>query len=356
MKARILLMVASLALSVAIGLALSRSGGKPGVKVKKDRIRIGFSMDTLKEARWQKDRDVFVARAEAMGAEVLVQSANSNDTKQMQDVQGLISRGVDVLVIVPHDGKAMGKAVDAAAENGIPVIAYDRMITGTENLGLYVSFDNVKVGEAQAQYLVDTVLREKGKIRIVRIYGSPADNNAKLFKQGQDKILDPLIKSGAIEVIHEDWATDWRPEVAKQITNAAITRNGPDFDAILASNDGTAGGAIQALSEEGLAGKIAVTGQDADLPALQRIVAGTQAMTIYKPISLLAEKAAEVAVELAERKPVIAPGGVDNGAKTVPSILVDVSTVTKGNIRETVVKDGFHTEAEIYRNAPADGR
>jgi D-xylose transport system substrate-binding protein len=274
----------------------------------------------------------------------------------MQDVEGLISRGVDVLVIVPHDGKAMGKAVDAAAENGIPVIAYDRMITGTENLGLYISFDNVKVGETQAQYLVDAVLGEKAKIRIVRIYGSPSDNNAKLFKQGQDNILGPLIKDGAIEVVHEDWATDWRPEVAKQITNAAITRNGTDFDAILASNDGTAGGAIQALSEEGLAGKIAVTGQDADLPALQRIVAGTQAMTIYKPIRLLAEEAAEIAMEMAQRKPVIARSGVDNGSKEVPSILVDVSTVTKENIRETVVKDGFHPEAEIYRNAPADAR
>ena len=356
MKLRILLMVASLALSVAIGLAVSRSGGKSGGAAKNDRIRIGFSMDTLKEARWQKDRDIFIAKAEAMGAEVLVQSANSNDTKQMQDVQGLISRGVDVLVIVPHDGKAMGKAVDTAAENGIPVISYDRMITNTENLGLYISFDNVKVGEAQAQYLVDSVLKEKGKIKIVRIYGSPTDNNAKLFKQGQDNILDPLIKSGAIEVVHEDWATDWRPEVAKQITNAAITRNGSDFDAILASNDGTAGGAIQALSEEGLAGKISVTGQDADLPALQRIVAGTQAMTIYKPISFLAERAAEVAVEMAERKPVIARSGVDNGSGEVPSILVDVSTVTKENIRETVVKDGFHPEADIYRNAPADAR
>ena len=356
MKLRILLMVASLALSVAIGLAISRSGGKSGGVAKNNRIRIGFSMDTLKEARWQKDRDIFIAKAEAMGAEVLMQSANSNDTKQMQDVQGLISRGVDVLVIVPHDGKAMGKAVDTAAENGIPVISYDRMITNTENLGLYISFDNVKVGEAQAQYLVDSVLKEKGKIRIVRIYGSPTDNNAKLFKQGQDNILDPLIKSGAIEVVHQDWATDWRPEVAKQITNAAITRNGSDFDAILASNDGTAGGAIQALSEEGLAGKISVTGQDADLPALQRIVAGTQAMTIYKPISFLAERAAEVAVEMAERKPVIARSGVDNGSQEVPSILVDVSTVTKENIRETVVKDGFHPEADIYRNAPADAR
>lgn len=354
-------MLASLALSVAIGLALSRSkgGGASGGLDAKHKPRIGFSMDTLKEARWQTDRDIFTATAEKMGAEVLVQSANSNDTKQMQDVQSLISRGVDVLVIVPHDGKAMGKAVDTAAENGIPVIAYDRLITNTKELDLYVSFDNVKVGEAQAQFLLDTLLKEKPKIRIVRIYGSPTDNNAKLLKQGQDQVLEPLIASGAVEVLHEDWATDWRPESAKQITNAAITRHGSGFDAILTSNDGTAGGAIQALSEEGVAGKIFVTGQDADLPALQRIVAGTQAMTIYKPISVLAARAAEAAVNMAMGRPVIARSDVSNGEEDVPAILVEIATVTKENIRDTVVKDNFHTEEDIYRNespTPADAR
>ena len=346
-------MIVSLLLSLGIGLTLSRSGSNGSIETGRKKVRIGLSLDTLKEARWQKDRDFFVAAAEKEGAEVLVQSANSNDGKQMQDVQSLISRGVDVLVIVPHDGKAMGQAVDAAASNGIPVISYDRLITNTGNLDLYMSFDNVKVGEAQAQFLVDTLLKTKQQISIVRIYGSPTDNNAKLFKQGQDNILKPLIASGKVKVVFEDWATDWRPESAKQITNAAITRNGPAFDAILASNDGTAGGAIQALSEEGLAGKITVTGQDADLPALQRIVAGSQTMTIYKPINKLATRAAEVAVKLAKGKPVVALAEVDNGEEQVPSILINVKVVTKENIHETVIKDGFARKEDIYSNAAA---
>lgn len=253
-------MVASLLLSLAIGWTVSRSGGNSPVPENGNKVRIGLSLDTLKEARWQVDRDEFVRAAEELGAEVFVQSANSNDTKQMQDVESLLSRGVDVLVIVPHDGKAMGKAVDAAAENGVPVIAYDRLITNTGQLDAYISFDNVRVGELQAQFLVDRIAKGSKPFRVVRIYGSPTDNNARLFKDGQDKILEPLIASGAVEIVHEDWAAVWKPENAKKIVNAALTRNPGGFDAVLASNDGTAGGAIQALMEEGLAGKILVTG------------------------------------------------------------------------------------------------
>ncbi len=343
-------MVVSLVLSVAIGWTISRGGASSGASSTADRkLRIGLSLDTLKEARWQADRDEFVKAASELGAEVFVQSANSNDTKQMQDVESLLSRGVDVLVIVPHDGKAMGRAVDVAAENGVPVISYDRLITNTGKLDAYISFDNVKVGEMQAQFLADKI-PAGGKLRIVRIYGSPTDNNARLFKQGQDNVLDPLIKAGRIEVLHEDWAADWKPENAKKILNAAITRNGQNIDAVLASNDGTAGGAVQALIEEGLAGKVSVTGQDAELPALQRIVAGTQSMTIYKPIKNLARRAAELAVRLAKGKPVVVTGEVDSGDQKVPSLFIDVATVTRDNIDSTVIKDGFHTREAIYGN------
>jgi D-xylose transport system substrate-binding protein len=343
-------MVVSLVLSVAIGWTISRGGASSATASTADRkLRIGLSLDTLKEARWQADRDEFVKAASDLGAEVFVQSANSNDTKQMQDVESLLSRGVDVLVIVPHDGKAMGRAVDVAAENGVPVISYDRLITNTGKLDAYISFDNVKVGEMQAQFLAQKI-PAGGKLRIVRIYGSPTDNNARLFKQGQDNVLEPLIKAGRIEVLHEDWAADWRPENAKKILNAAITRNGQNIDAVLASNDGTAGGAVQALIEEGLAGKVTVTGQDAELPALQRIVAGTQSMTIYKPIKNLARRAAELAVRLAKGKPVVVTGEVDSGDLKVPSLFIDVATVTKDNIDSTVIKDGFHTREAIYGN------
>lgn len=308
-------------------------------------------MDTLKEERWQGDRDMFVQQAGALGADVLVQSANSDDTRQIKDVEGLLTQGIDVLVIIPHDGAACAKAVEKAHEAGIPVLAYDRLITGCD-LDLYLTFDNVKVGELQARLLVERL--GAGPKRIVRIYGSKTDHNALLFKQGQDHVLAPLIKSGAIEVLHEDWAQDWRPENAKKIANAAITKSGHAIDAILASNDGTAGGAIQALTEEGLAGKVLVTGQDADLAACQRIVAGTQFMTIYKPLSRLANKAAELAVKLARRQPIVAHAGIDNGKIAVPSVLLDVVPVTKENIDETVIEDGFRKRDEVYRGTAAE--
>jgi D-xylose transport system substrate-binding protein len=346
MKTRLTLVVVSLVLSVLIGLSLGRNAGNadPG---RKAGVRIGLSLDTLKEARWQADRDMFVRRAGELGATVQVLSANGDDTVQISDVEKLITSGVDVLVIVPHDGTAMARAVQLAHEAGIPVIAYDRIIRDSE-LDLYVSFDNLRVGELQARFLVDH-LPTPGRGRIVRIYGAKTDNNAGLFKAGQDSVLDPLVKSGAITVLHEDWAEDWKPENAKRIVNAAITANGSRIDAVLASNDGTAGGAVQALSEEGLAGKVLVTGQDADLVAMQRIAAGTQAMTIYKPLHTLAQGAADLAVKMATGKPVIARHTVNNGAIDVPSVLFDVVTVTRDNIDSTVVKDGLYRREEIFQ-------
>jgi len=348
MKLRIFFVVLSCALSVITGLTLGRGGQTQESSAARPKPRIGLSMDTLKEERWIGDRDNFVKRAEELGAEVFVQSANSDDTRQISDVDALLSRGVDALVIIPHNGAAMAKAVEKAHANGVPVLAYDRLITGCE-LDLYMTFDNVKVGELQAQFLADRLAAAGGgKKRIVRIYGSKTDNNAALFKEGQDRVLQPLIASGAIEVVHEDWAQDWRPENAKRITNAAITNVGRNIDGILASNEGTAGGAIQSLLEEGLAGKVLVTGQDAELSACQRIVAGTQAMTIYKPLTQLASQAAEVAVKLAKHRPIIAKAELDNGRVKVPSVFLDVIAVTKENLLETVVKDGFHKQEMLF--------
>src|SRR5207248_9655410 len=165
--------------------------------------------------------------------------------------------------------------------------------------------------ELQAQFLVDHLPKDRKK-KIVRIYGAKTDNNALLYKRGQDKVLAPLIDHGEIEVVHEDWTQDWKPENAKKIASAAITKVGANFDAVLAANDGTAGGAIQALAEEGLAGKVLVTGEDAELAACQRIAAGTQAMTVFQPLKLIAGAAAETAVKLARRRPVIARGSTAN--------------------------------------------
>jgi D-xylose transport system substrate-binding protein len=352
-KVRIALVIVSMIASLLIGLALaSRGGGVPSAG--SGRVSIGLSLDTLKEARWQADRDMFVKRAGEFGADVRVLAANSDDTVQIGDVEKLITSKVDVLVIVPHDGTAMAKAVKLAHDAGIPVIAYDRIVRDSD-LDLYVSFDNERVGELQARFLVEH-LPTPGKGRIVRIYGAKTDNNAALFKRGQDKVLEPYIARGDVVVLHEDWAEDWKPENAKRIVNAAITAHGATIDGVLASNDGTAGGAIQALSEEGLAGKVLVTGQDAETVALQRIAAGTQTMTIYKPLKTLARGAAELAVQVASRRIVVAKQTVDNGQVQVPAVLHDVVTVTRDNIVDTVVRDGQVTYDDVYRGIPESAR
>lgn len=355
MTPRTLLTFVSLALSVLIGLSLARSG-RNAANTLNDAVRplIGFSMDTLKEARWQVDRDLFVRRANELGAEVLVQAANSDDARQMADVQALISRRVKALVLVPHDGKAMADAVRLAHAAGIPVLAYDRIIRDCE-LDLYVSFDNQRVGRNQARYLVDRFRpTPQQPLSLVRIYGAPTDNNAHQFKAGQDEVLIPLIAAGSVRVAAEDWTEDWKPENAKRIMNAALTKAGSSIDAVLASNDGTAGGAIQALTEEGLAQRVVVTGQDAELVAIQRIARGTQAMTIYKPVRVLAGHAAELAVRMACGRPIVATATVPNGAIDVPAALFDVVTVTRDNIVDTVIADGFHRYEDVFGDLPAD--
>jgi D-xylose transport system substrate-binding protein len=311
----------------------------------KDKPVIGLSLDTLKEERWQRDRDTFIEEAKKLGATVIVQSANSDDTRQVRDVESLISRNVDVLVIVPHNGAAMTRAVKSANDAKIPVIAYDRLILNA-NIDYYLTFDNVKVGEAQASYAVARLPKDR-PARVVRIYGAPTDNNAKLFKQGQDNILTPLITAGKITVVHEDWALDWKPENSKKIMNAAVTKAGRNIDAVIVSNDGTAGGAIQALQEDGLAGKVLVTGQDADLAACQRILRGTQAMTVYKPLKNLANLAARVAVDVAKGNKPTTGATLDNGTKKVPSIFEKVISVDRENLMSTVVADGFHKAADL---------
>ena len=350
MNSRIALVALSCALSVALGLTLAGRGPAASSGGKK-KVVIGLSLDTLKEERWQKDRDAFVKRGEELGAEVLVQAANSDDTRQIQDVEALLSRGIAALVIVPHNAAAMAKVVGLAHDAGVPVISYDRLITDAD-VDLYVTYDPVKIGEAQARYLVER-FRGKGKKKIVRIYGAKTDNNSLLLKKGQDSVLAPALAKGDIQVVHEDWAENWKPENAKKIMNAAITRHGTDIDGVLAANDGTAGGAIQALLEEGLAGKVVVTGQDAELAACQRIASGAQAMTIYKSPVILGGRAAESAIRMATGKPVVAAAEVFNGKLNVPSILLEVTVVTKDNLMETVVKDGMHPRDAVLNSVPA---
>src|SRR5215216_4705043 len=311
------------------------------------RIRIGLSMDTLKEERWQRDRDLFMERAKELGAEVLVQSADGNDSVQTNQAESLLTQGVSVLVVIPHNGLVAASIVDSAKRQNVPVISYDRLIRNSEP-DLYISFDNEKVGELQGRYL----LERAPKGNYVLIGGAPTDNNALLFRKGQMNVLKPAIDRGDVKVVSDQWAKDWLASEALRICEDALTKSNRDVAAVVASNDATAGGAVSALETAGVAGRVLVSGQDADLAGLQRIVAGKQSMTVYKPVHLLAQKAAEAAVALAKGEKVDAPARVNNGKVDVPSILLEPVVVDKTNIDETVVKDGYQKREAIYQNAP----
>jgi len=307
------------------------------------KIRIGFLMDAFQQERWQKDKAMFEARCKELDAELILQAADGDDDLQMKQAESLLTQGVDVLVIVPHNAEVAGSIVDLAKRQNVPVISYDRLVKNSAP-DLYVSFDNERVGELQAKYLFD----RKPTGNYILIGGAPTDNNSHLLRKGQLNILQAAIDRGDIKVVANQWAKEWLAEEALKHVENALTNNNNDVVAIVMSNDGTAGGAIQALTAQGLAGKVLVSGQDAELGALQRIVAGTQSMTVYKPIIKLAPAAVDAAVALAKGEKLNTTRTVNNGRIEVPSILIEPVSVDKTNIDETVVKDGFQKREDIY--------
>lgn len=310
-----------------------------------DKIKIGFSMDTLLEERWLRDRELFKEAVEELGAEVEIMAANGDDALQIWQVETLINQEIDLLVVVPHNAESTAAIVKKAHAAGIKVLSYDRLVKNAE-VDLYVSYDNEQVGELQAKAI--TSLVPKGKY--VYIGGAETDNNAHLVKKGVFKVLQPLIDKGDITVVFDQWTKDWLPTNAQVNMEIALEANDNQIDAVIAANDATAGTVIQALEAKGLAGEIPVAGQDADLAAAQRIVAGTQTMTVYKPIKALAETAAELAVKLAKGETVREERKVNNGKIEVPSVLLSPIAVNKTNLDEIIIADGFHTKEEVYKN------
>ena len=305
--------------------------------------KIGLLMSDLRLERWQKDRDLFTEAAEALGAKVYTQSANGDVTTQISQIENMISRGVDVLVIVPENGEVLSNVLAEAKAEGIKVLAYDRLIKFAD-IDLYVSFDNIRVGEMQAEALLERV--PTGNYFLMG--GSPTDNNAKMFREGQMNVLQPAIDAKKINIVGDQWAMGWSAEAALNIMENGLTANNNKIDAVVASNDATAGGAIQALEAQGLDGKVVISGQDADLAAMRRIVAGTQTMTVYKPIASLAQTSAQMAVTLAKNEAINVNGHVNNSTKDVDAVLLDPVAVSKENLDSTVIADGFHSRDDVY--------
>jgi D-xylose transport system substrate-binding protein len=305
-------------------------------------VKIGFSIEAMNGERWQTDLDAFHTRAKQLGAEVISSDAKGNDDLQFQQVQDMIKAGIKTLVLLPHDATKAARMVDAAKAANVKVISYDRLVQD-RGVDLYITFDRVAIGRMQAEYLV----AHAPKGNYVLIAGSPNDEGAQALREAQKKVLQPYIERGDIRIVGDGFMQDWLPTQAYLFTLKAIESAHGDIAAIVASNDGMAGGAIQALAEHNLAGKVLVSGQDADLAAIIAIAQGTQAMTVYKPIAHQAVTAAEEAVRLAKGEKPRAEGTVITSTTKIPDILLQPVLVTKDNIKSTVVKDGFQTLARI---------
>ena len=334
------------------GNATGGGEGTAGARKKKgagEPIFIGFLMDTLKEERWQRDKELVERRAKEVGAQLSVQVANGDDNLQIKQAENLLSQKVDVLIVAPHNGEIAATIVEMAHREGVPVISYDRLIKNAD-VDLYVSHQVVKIGEMQAQYLLERA--PKGNYVIVQ--GSATDNNARLLHDGQMNVLQPAVARGDIKIVVDQPAKEWQASEALNIVENALTQVNNNVAAVVASNDGTARGAIQALEGQNLVGKVVVSGQDADLASLQYIVEGKQTMTVYKPIQPLAYGAVDAALKLARGETVETTETVENGRKKVPSLLYEPKAVDKNNLVATVVKDGYQTLEKICANIPAD--
>ncbi|WP_010248530.1 sugar ABC transporter substrate-binding protein [Acetivibrio cellulolyticus] len=310
----------------------------------KSEISIGLSLPTQKEERWVKDRITMEAEAKALGVDLKVQVSEDDAVKQDSQCDYLISQGIDILILAPSDAKSSASIVDKAHKAGIKVISYDRLVMGTD-VDVYLSFDNVKVGELQGEYI--TKLVPKGNY--VVLAGSPSDNNATLFKKGAMKYIQPLADKGDIKIVLEDAITDWQPSEAMKKMQTALSANGNKIDAVLAPNDGTAGGCIQALAEQKLDGKIPITGQDSELQAAQRIVQGTQTMTIFKDTRELGKEAIKIAKKILNGEDLGATQTVNNEKIDVPSILLTPVVVDKNNIDDVLINSGYLKKDDVYK-------
>lgn len=306
-----------------------------------DGIEIGMSFDSFVIERWQRERDVFVSTANELGAEVNVQTANGEVKEQILQIEYFIDKGVDLIVIVAVDADSLGNVIAKAKKAGIKVMCYDRVVKNAD-VDLYISFDNEMVGEMMGKALFGKVGREK---KIITICGPDSDYNVSMVASGFNKIARNFDE----EIIGSTQCENWKSELAYEYVsrNMDIVR---EADAIMCGNDSLAGEAIRALSEMRLAGKIAVVGQDADLEACQRIVAGTQLMTVYKPVEKLAKTAAEYAVKIAKGENIEETDVFDNGDFDIPYVKLNPISVNKKNIDETIIETGFHLKDEVYLN------
>jgi D-xylose transport system substrate-binding protein len=331
-------------------------------------IKVGLSFADFANERWQNEEILMRGMLEDLGYEVLSQEASQDAQLQNDQIDNMVAQGVEALIVIPEDGDAIVTATDRAAEAGVIVLAYDRLIK-SPNIAAYVSFNNVEVGRQQALGVMEALdienwdVAANGPARVVKLGGSPTDNNAILFRRGQDEILDPLVDEGKIEIVADQWVDNWDAAIAQGLMEDILAAAGNDIDAVVASNDYTALGALQALRARGLAGKVPISGQDATADGCNSIARGELTVTILKDIRDLSPLAVNLVDRLLKGETVelenYSLAGLTNDESLsgeVPCRFLPVYQVNADNVYELVVKSGFQAYGDVYRDIPAGDR
>jgi len=336
----------ALILSLALGL-VSCGGGAPAERPAKaarpPALKVGLLLDDVHE-RWERDRQLIQEVVTDMGADLLVEVADGDQARQLEQAQQMLDAGAKALLVVAHDTEQAAPLVERAAAMKVPVVSYDRLIKNAD-VALYIGFDTLKVGELQARHLL--ALAPTGNYLLIG--GAPTDGNAKTLREGQMRVLEAPVKSRAVRIVGDGWALNWSAAAATKLTEQALDQTRNNLAAIVASNDVLAGAAIGVLRARGLAGKVPVSGQDAELDAARRILEGTQTMTVYKSLRTLTRLAARAVVLLAKGEKVDTSATVNNGLKDVPAMIFDPIAVDKDNLDGVLIGDGFLKREEVYR-------
>lgn len=311
-----------------------------------DAVKIGLSVDSFVIERWLRDRDVFISAAKDLGAEVNVQNANGSVKEQISQIEYLIDKDVDVLVVIPTDCSALSEVMQKAKTEGIKTISYDRLILNADT-DLYVSFNNKGVGTLMGQALKKTI-PEGGDIFMIQ--GPEEDNNVQMVREG----FEEEIEDSNLNVVFRAGCDGWLAELAVDYLEEALKQY-PDVKGIMCGNDDIASQVVRVLSEHRMAGKVKVVGQDGDLAACQRIVEGTQTMTAFKSVEILAKAAARYAVKMAKGEELERVfGSIDDGTGEISFFMIQPIAVTKENMDEIIVDAGFHSEEDVYLNVSKD--
>lgn len=322
-----------------------------------DKVKVGFLLKTMQEERYQRDKAAFTAKAEALGAEVIFDSANNNEQEQLAKFENMLTKGAKVIVLQPVNTGTAGSMVKKANEEGVKVVGYDSMLVNGP-LDMMVMQDSWAVGKLQGEAMLEWFKKTKGDVKgkVALIKGQPGDSNAEAMSSGA---LEIIKANPGLELVAEQAHEGWSPDKAMSTAENVLTKYSNGVDAFIANNSGMARGVIAALKTQGLddVSKVFVAGSDADLVNIQYVAQGKQAVEIWKKIEPLAEKAAEVAVALAKSPDKPAKDAVkfdreiDNGFTKVPTIVTEVVPVTKENVDQTVIAGGFYTKEQVYSQA-----